>query len=58
MSEDEIDALVKEEVAIIRCNEWNLIGGVQQLNEENRVSTNVTSLKGIYDAITPKEEET
>ena len=35
-----------------------MIGGVQQFNEDNRVSTDVTSLKGIYDASIPQEEET
>ena len=34
------------------------LGGVQQFNEENRVSTDVTSLKGLYDASIPQEEET
>ena len=50
MSEDEIIAWGKEEEAILKSNEWNFIGGVHQFNEENRVSTDVTSLKGIYDA--------
>ena len=57
MSEYDIIAWGKEEEAILRSNACNLIGGVQQFNEEDRVSTNVTSLKGIYDASTPQEEE-
>ena len=35
-----------------------MIGEIRQLNEDNRVLTNVSSLKGIYDASTPQEEET
>ena len=58
MSEDEIIAWVKEEESILRINEWNLIGGIRKFNEENRVSTDVSYLKGIYDAIIPQEEET
>ena len=58
MSEDEIFAWVKEQETILRINEWNLIGGVQQFNEYNRVLTDVTSLKGLYDASTPLEQET
>ena len=58
MSEDEIIAWGKEEEAIMRSNERNLIGGIWQFNEENRVSTDVPSLKGIYDASIPQEEET
>ena len=55
MSEDEIIAWGKEEEAILRSNEWNLIGGIRQFNEDNRVSTYVYSLKGIYDASIPQE---
>ena len=58
MSKDDIIAWVKEEEAIIRSNEWNSIGGFRKFNEDNRVSTDVTSLKGIYDASIPQEEET
>ena len=58
MSEDDIIAWVKEEEATLRSNEWNLIGGIWQFNEDNGVSTDVSSLKGIYDASIPKEEET
>ena len=58
MNEDEIIAWVKEEESILRSNEWNFIGGVQQFNEGNRVSTYVTSLKGIYDSINPQYEDT
>ena len=58
MSENYIIAWGKEEEAILRSNEWNLIGGFQKFNEENRVSTDVTSLKVIYDASIPQEEET
>ena len=58
MSEDEITAWIKEEEAILRSNEWNLIGIICQFNEGNRVSTDVSSLKGIYDEINPQEEET
>ena len=50
MREDEIIALGKEEEATMRINEWNLIGGIRKSNEDNRVSTDVSSLKGIYDA--------
>ena len=55
MSEDDIIAWVKEEEEIMRSNECNLIGGIWQFNENNRVSTYVSSLKGIYDASIPKE---
>ena len=58
MREDDIIDWGKEEEAIMRSNEWNFIGGVQQYNEENRVLTDVTSLKFIYDASIPQEEET
>ena len=58
MSEDDIIAWEKEEESIMRSNEWNLIGGVKKFNEDNRVSTDATSLKGIYDASIPQEEET
>ena len=58
MSEDDIIAWGKEEEAILRSNEWNLIGGVQQFNEYNRVLTDVTSLKGLYDASNPLKQET
>ena len=58
MSKDDIIAWVKEEGAILRNNEWNLIGGIRQFNEEDRVSIDVSSLKGIYDASIPQEEET
>ena len=34
-----------------------MIGGVQQFNEDNRVSTDVTSLKVVYDASISQEEE-
>ena len=50
MSKDEIISWGKEVEAIMRSNEWNLIWGFQQFNEDNRVSTDVTFLKGIYDA--------
>ena len=56
--EDEIIAWVKEEEATLRRNQWNLIGRVQQFNEENILSKDVTFLKGIYDASIPQEEET
>ena len=49
-----LDAWGKEEEAIQRSNDWNLIGGIQKLNEDNRVSTDVTSLKGTYDTSTPQ----
>ena len=42
----------------MRSNECNLIGGIWQFNENNIVSTDVSSLKGIYDASIPQEEET
>ena len=42
MGEDEIIAWVKEEEAIMISNEWNLIAGIQQFNEDNRVSTDVS----------------
>ena len=58
MSEDEIIAWGKEEEAILRSNTWNLIGGSQQFNEDNRLSTDVTSLKGIYGASILQKEET
>ena len=58
MSEDEIIDWVKEEEAILRSIEWNLIEGIWEFNENNRVSTYVSSLKGIYHASTPQEEET
>ena len=58
VSEDEIIAWGKEEESIMRSNEWNLIMGIWKFNEDNRVSTHVSSLKGIYDASIPKEEET
>ena len=32
-------------------------GGIRRFIEDNRVSTNVSSLKGTYDASTPQEEE-
>ena len=50
MSEDEIIAWEKEEEEIMRSNEWNLIAGIRKLNKNNRLSTYVSSLKGIYDA--------
>ena len=53
MSEDEIIACGKEEEEILRSNEWNLIGGIRKFNKENRVSTYVSYLKGIYNASTP-----
>ena len=56
MSEDYIIAWVKEEEAILRSNGWDFIGGGRKFNEYNRVSTDVFSLKGIYDAIIPQEE--
>ena len=34
-----------------------MIGGIRKFNEDNRVSTDVSSLKGIYDAIINQEEE-
>ena len=56
MIEDEIIAWVKGEETIMRSNEWNLIGGIQKFNEDNIVSTYVSSLKGIYDASITQEE--
>ena len=47
----------KEEESILRSNELNFIGGIRKFNEDNRVSTDVSSLKGIYDASIPQEEE-
>ena len=35
-----------------------MIGGIRKFNEDNRVSTDVSSLKGIYDASITQEEET
>ena len=58
MREDEIIAWRKEEEEILISNEWNLIGGVWQFNEEHIVSTYLSSLMGIYDASNPQEEET
>ena len=58
MSEDEIIAWWKEEEAILRSNEWNLIGWIRKFNEGNRVSTDVSSLEDLYDASIPQEEET
>ena len=55
MSEDYIIPWVKSEEAILRSNEWNFIGGIQQFNEDNRVSTDVFFLMGIYDASIPQE---
>ena len=55
MSEDDIISWGNEKEAILRSNEWNLIGGGQKFNEENRVSTDITSLKGIYGAIILQE---
>ena len=42
----------------MRINEWNQIEGIRKFNEENRVSTDVSSLKGIYDATITQEERT
>ena len=50
MREDEIIAWGKEGEAIMRSNECNLIGEIWQFNEDNRVSTYVSYLMGIYDA--------
>ena len=58
MIKDDIIAWGKEEEEIMRSNEWNLIGGIRKSNEDNRMSTYVFSLKGIYDASIPQEEET
>ena len=58
MSEDDIIDWGKEEEAILRSNEWNLIGGIRKFNEDNKVLTDVSSLKGIYDVSIPQEEET
>ena len=58
MSQDEIIAWGKEEEAILRSNEWNLIGWIRKFNEGNRVSTDVSSLEDLYDASIPQEEET
>ena len=58
MSEDDIIAWGKEEEAILRCNEWNLIGGIRKFKKDKIVSTDVSSLKCIYDASIPQEEET
>ena len=55
MSEDKIITWGKEEEEILRSNEWNLIVGIRKFNEDNRVSTYVSSLKGIYDEITPQK---
>ena len=57
ISKDEFIACVKEEEEILISNEWKFIGGTWQLNEDNRVSTDVSSLKGLYDASIPQEEE-
>ena len=57
MSADDIITWGKEGEEILRSNEWNLIGGIRKFNEDNRFSTDVSSLKGIYDAIFPQEEE-
>ena len=35
-----------------------MIGGIRKFNEDNRVSTDASYLKGIYDSIIPQEEET
>ena len=35
-----------------------MIGGIHQFNEDDRLLTYVTSLKGIYDASIPQKEET
>ena len=43
---------------MLGINEWNLIGGIQKFNKGNIMSTNVSSLKGMYDASIPQEEET
>ena len=48
----------KEEEAILRCNEWNLIGGIRKIKKDKIVSTDVSSLKCIYDASIPQEDET
>ena len=48
ISKDEIIAWGKEEEATMKKNEWNLIERIRKLNEENRVSTDVSSLKGMY----------
>ena len=58
MSKDEIITWRKEEEAILRSNEWNFNGGIRKFNEDNRVSTYVSSLKGIYDESIPQEEDT
>ena len=58
MGKDEIIAWGKEEEAILISNGWNLIGGIRKFNEDNRVSTDVSYLKGIYNASNPQEEET
>ena len=57
MSEDEIISWGKEEEATLRSNEWNSFGGIWQFNEDNRVSTYLSSLKGIYDAIIPQNNK-
>ena len=54
MSEDEIITWGKKKEEIMRSNEWNLIGGIWQFNKDNRVSKDVSSLKGIFDAIIPQ----
>ena len=54
MSQDEIIDWGKEEESILRSNAWNLIGGIQKFNEDNRVLTDVSYLKGIYDASIPQ----
>ena len=54
MSKDDIIAWVKEEEAILRNNEWNLIGEIRQFNEDNMVLTDVSSLKGLYDSSIPQ----
>ena len=35
-----------------------MIGGIRKFNEYNRVLIDVSSLKGVYDASIPQEEET
>ena len=47
MSKYDIIAWGKEEEAILRINECNLIGGIWQLKENYRFSIDVSSLKVI-----------
>ena len=56
MNKDDIISWGKEYEEILISNECNLIGWVQKFNEYNWVLTDVTSLKGVYDASILQEE--